>query len=84
MRSIILFIAGIIVGTTIQATLAQAPAQPAAARLNHVALSVPDVGQALSYYGEKFGFREVVRNTNPQGQLASAYIQINRDTFIEL
>lgn len=84
MRSIALFIAGILVGTSIQATLAQAPAQPAAARLNHVALSVPDVAQALSYYGEKFGFREVVRNTNPQGQLASAYIQVNRDTFIEL
>jgi catechol 2,3-dioxygenase-like lactoylglutathione lyase family enzyme len=83
-RSIILFVAGVVVGTTIQAALAQAPAQPAAARLNHVALSVPDVGDALSYYGEKFGFREVVRNTNPQGQLASAYIQINRDTFIEL
>ena len=84
MRSITLFIAGVVFGTTIQATLAQAPAQPAAVRLNHVALSVPDVGQAVSYYGEKFGFREVVRNTNPQGQVMSAYIQINRDTFIEL
>jgi catechol 2,3-dioxygenase-like lactoylglutathione lyase family enzyme len=83
-RSIALFIAGIFVGTAIQATVAQTPAQPAAVRLNHVALSVPDVGQALSYYGDKFGFREVVRNTNPQGQLASAYIQISRDTFIEL
>lgn len=84
MRSIALFIAGIFVGTAIQATLAQTPAQPAPARLNHVAISVPDVGQALSYYGDKFGFREAVRNTNPQGQLASAYIQVSRDTFIEL
>ena len=84
MRSITLFIAGIFVGTALQATLAQPPAQPAAARLNHVAISVADVGQALSYYGDKFGFREVVRNTTPQGQLASAYIQVSRDTFIEL
>jgi len=45
---------------------------------------VPDVAQALSYYNEKLGFREVVRNTSPQGQLASVYIQISRDTFIEL
>src|SRR4030095_16391281 len=71
-------------GTAIQATLAQTPAQPAPARLNHVAISVPDVGQALSYYGDKFGFREGVRHTNPQVQLASAYIQVSRDTFIEL
>jgi len=83
-RNIALFVAGIVVGTAMQAALAQTPAQPASVRLNHVALSVPDVAQAVSYYGEKFGFREVVRNTNPQGQLASAYIQINRDTFIEL
>jgi len=53
-------------------------------RLNHVAISVPDVGDALKYYGEKLGFREVVRNTSPQGQLMSAYIQVSRDTFIEL
>jgi catechol 2,3-dioxygenase-like lactoylglutathione lyase family enzyme len=84
MRSIALFIAGICVGTAVPATLAQTPAQPATVRLNHVALSVPDVAQAVSYYSEKFGFREVVRNTNAQGQLASAYIQISRDTFIEL
>src|SRR5215216_4998267 len=84
MRGSILFLAGILVGTVAQAMLAQAPAPPGAARLNHVALSVPDVGQAVSYYGEKFGFREVVRNTNPEGQLASAYIQVSRDTFIEL
>ena len=84
MRSIAVFIVGLFVGTSIQATIAQTTAQPATVRLNHVALSVPDVAQAVSYYGEKFGFREVVRNTNPQGQLASAYIQINRDTFIEL
>jgi len=53
-------------------------------RLNHVAISVPDVAQALTWYGEKLGFREVVRNTNQQGQLMAAYIQVSRDTFIEL
>jgi catechol 2,3-dioxygenase-like lactoylglutathione lyase family enzyme len=84
-RSIVLFVAGIVVGTAIQVAIAQGPsAQPAPARLNHVAISVPDVAQALTYYGEKLGLREVVRNTNQQGQLQSAYIQISRDTFIEL
>jgi catechol 2,3-dioxygenase-like lactoylglutathione lyase family enzyme len=85
MRGLFLFVGGLALGLTAQATLAQAPApQPAAARINHVAISVPDVAQALTYYGDKLGFREVVRNTNAQGQLMAAYIQVSRDTFIEL
>jgi catechol 2,3-dioxygenase-like lactoylglutathione lyase family enzyme len=84
MRGFLLFVVGILVGAAIQATGAQAPPSQPALRLNHVAISVPDVAQALNWYGEKLGFREVVRNTNPQGQLMAAYIQVSRDTFIEL
>src|SRR5437016_12066181 len=83
MRGFVLFVAGILVGTAIQ-TSAQGPASQLAVRLNHVAISVPDVAQALKWYGEKLGFHEVVRNTNQQGQLMAAYIQVSRDTFIEL
>jgi len=84
MRGFFLFVAGILVGTVIQTTVAQSPSAQPAVRLNHVAISVPDVAEAMTWYGEKLGFREVVRNTNPQGQLMAAYIQVSRDTFIEL
>ena len=84
MRGFFLFMAGILVGTAIQTIVAQSPSGQPAVRLNHVAISVPDVKEALAWYGEKLGFREVVRNTNPEGQLQSAYIQVSRDTFIEL
>jgi catechol 2,3-dioxygenase-like lactoylglutathione lyase family enzyme len=84
MRGFLLFVAGIVVGTAIQTAIAQSPSGSPAVRLNHVAISVPDVAQAVAWYGEKLGFREVVRNTNPQGQLMAAYIQVSRDTFIEL
>jgi catechol 2,3-dioxygenase-like lactoylglutathione lyase family enzyme len=84
MRGLLLFVAGILVATAVHTGIAQSAGQPAAARINHVAISVPDVGQALTWYGDKLGFREVVRNTNQQGQLVSAYIQVSRDTFIEL
>ena len=84
MRGLLLFLAGILVGTAVTTGLAQSAGQPAPARINHVAISVPDVAQALTWYGDKLGFREVVRNTNQQGQLMSAYIQVSRDTFIEL
>ena len=84
MRSAFLFLAGILVGTAIQATVAQSPAAQPEVRLNHIAISVPDVGQALAWYVDKMGFREVVRNTSPEGQLMAVYVQMSRDTFIEL
>ena len=84
MRGVFLFVAGILVGAAIQTTGAQGPPSQPPVRLNHVAISVPDVAQALTWYGEKLGFHEVVRNSNPQGQLMAAYIQVSRDTFIEL
>src|SRR6185503_13823674 len=80
MRSLVVFVAGILVGAAIQTTGAQAPANQPAIRLNHVALTVKDLGDAMKYYGEKLGFKEVVRNPNGR----SAYIQISRDTFLEL
>ena len=84
MRGFFLFVAGILVGTAIQTLVAQSPAGQPGVRLNHVAISVPDVAQAVAWYGEKLGFREVVRNTSPQGQVTGSYIQVSRDTFIEL
>jgi len=84
MRGFLLFVAGILVGTAIQTLVAQSPAGNPAVRLKHVAISVPDVPQAVAWYGEKLGFREVVRNTSPQGQVTGSYIQVSRDTFIEL
>ena len=73
---------GLVVGTATPAPLAQG-AQPNV-RLNHVAISVPNITEALVWYQDKRGFREVIRNTSPQGGLMSAYIQVSRDTFVEL
>jgi catechol 2,3-dioxygenase-like lactoylglutathione lyase family enzyme len=83
MRGLVLFVAGILVGTAVQVGIAQGQPRPIG-RLNHVAVSVANINEALTWYGEKMGFHEVVRNTNPQGELMSAYIQVSRDTFVEL
>ncbi len=80
MRTVVVFVAGVLVGAAIESTGAQTPPAPRAVRLNHVALSVRDLPDALKFYGEKLGFREVVRNPNGM----SAYLQISRDTFLEL
>lgn len=86
MRGVMLLIGGIgiglVVGTATPAPLAQG-AQPGV-RLNHVAISVPNINEALVWYRDTMGFHEVIRNTNPQGEVMSAYIQVSRDTFVEL
>ena len=80
MRSLVVFVAGVLVGVAMQTAGAQMPPNQPAVRLNHVAVRVKDLAEALKFYQEKLGFREVVRNPNGQ----SAYVQISRDTFLEL
>lgn len=80
MRGLLLFVCGVLVGVAIQATGAQTPPNQPAVRLNHVAVTVKDLPEALTFYQEKLGFREVVRNPNGR----SAYLQISRDTFLEV
>lgn len=80
MRTLVVFIAGLSLGAAVQTIGAQAPASQPAVRLNHVALTVKDLPEAVRFYQEKLGFQEVVRNPNGR----SAYVQISRDTFLEL
>ena len=78
MRIVLVFAVGILVGSGIQSAVAQSPRPNL--RLNHVGISVKDLPDALKFYQEKLGFNEVVRNPNGM----SAYIQVSRDTFLEL
>src|SRR5512134_321462 len=86
MRGVMLLTGGIVIGIVISAAgpapLAQG-AQPNV-RLNHVAIAVPNINQALAWYRDTMGFQEVIRNVGPQGELRSAYIQVSRDTFLEI
>ena len=78
MRTVLVFVAGILVGTAVETAIAQN--QRPKVRLNHIAISVKDLAGAVQFYQQKLGFNEVVRNPNGQ----SAYIQVSRDTFLEL
>ena len=78
MRTVLVFAVGILVGLGIQSAVAQSPRPNL--RLNHVGLSVKDLPAALKFYQDKLGFNEVIRNPNGM----SAYIQVSRDTFLEL
>ena len=52
--------------------------------INHVGMAVPSVPDALAFYTQKMGFREAFRQTSPDGKLVSAYVQVSKNTFIEM
>jgi catechol 2,3-dioxygenase-like lactoylglutathione lyase family enzyme len=83
MRKALLFVAGIVVGLAVSA-VAQQTANRGIVGLNHVALSVPNLDEAVTYYTKTMGFPEAFRSVDEKGQVALVYVQISKNTFIEL
>src|SRR5262245_43106044 len=83
MRGFFLFVAGIVVGLAVEAAIAQSPNRGVVG-LNHVALSVPNIDDAVAYYTKTMGFPEAFRQTDDKGQVTLVYVQISKNTFIEL
>jgi catechol 2,3-dioxygenase-like lactoylglutathione lyase family enzyme len=83
MRGLYLFIGGILVGLAVQMAIAQNQNRNVVG-LNHVAISVTDIDEAVAYYTDIMGFPEAFRRVNDAGQITLLYVQISEDTFIEL
>jgi len=83
MRSMLLFVAGVLVGVAVQATLAQ-NGQAQVQMMNHVGINVPNIPEAITYYTQKMGYKEAFRATNDKGEPTLVYLHISRDTFLEL
>lgn len=83
MKGCVLFVAGILVGSAAQTGVAQNQ-DGVLVGLNHVALSVPNLDQAVAYYTKTLGFPEAFRNVNERGETTLVYVQISRNTFVEL
>jgi catechol 2,3-dioxygenase-like lactoylglutathione lyase family enzyme len=80
-RACMLFVAGIVVGVAVQTGVAQ---NAGLVGLNHVAISVSNLDAAVGYYTKTLGFREAFRNLDEKGQPTLVYVQISKNTFIEL
>jgi len=52
--------------------------------MNHVGINVPNVADAVKYYTEKMGYREAFRANDAAGAPRLVYMQISRNTFLEL
>jgi catechol 2,3-dioxygenase-like lactoylglutathione lyase family enzyme len=88
MRSILggfgLFVAGMVVGVFLmQPGAAQQVSNPGL-RLNHVGIYVKDFDESMRFYTQVMGFKEAFTIKDKEGKPTLAYLQITRDTFLEL
>ena len=81
MRGFILFASGLALGLSIQIPGGQSRKDSLA--LNHVAVSVPDLDESIKFYTRALGLKEAFTFKDSRGRPLS-YLQINRDTFLEL
>jgi len=88
MRGLALFVAGTLVGLGVGfgvTAFAQNQTQNRGiVGLNHVAISVPDLDKAVEYYTKTMGFPEAFRIKNAAGEVQLVYVQISKNTFVEL
>ncbi len=83
MRGLFLFVAGFLVALAVQAAIAQNQ-KGGIVGMNHVGINVPNLDQAVTYYTKTLGFPEAFRNFDDKGKPTLVYVQISRNTFLEL
>jgi catechol 2,3-dioxygenase-like lactoylglutathione lyase family enzyme len=83
MRGAMLFAAGLFAGVAGHVAMAQ-NAGAGVVMMNHVGINVPDIAGAVTYYTQKMGYREAFRVNDDKGQPRIVYLQISRNTFLEL
>src|SRR5262245_51058701 len=83
MRKALLFVAGLLAGLVVHAAIAQ-NAGNGVVMMNHVCINVPNIEEAVTYYTQKMGYREAFRVNDDRGQLRLVYMQISKNTFLEL
>jgi catechol 2,3-dioxygenase-like lactoylglutathione lyase family enzyme len=88
MRGAMLFAAGLIVGVAVHVGLAQSAGSGGATdgvvMMNHVGINVPNIDEAVTYYTQKMGYREAFRVFDDKKQPRLVYLQISKNTFLEL
>jgi catechol 2,3-dioxygenase-like lactoylglutathione lyase family enzyme len=78
------FVAGLFVGAAVMAASAQSTRVPGNNGINHVGIVVERMDEAIATYGRTFGFGEAAVLRDEKGQPTLAFIQVSRNTFIEL
>lgn len=80
----VFFAAGIGVGAFLMQPGRAQNTQIPGLRLNHVGIYVKDFDESMRFYTQTMGLREAFTIKDPSGKPTLAYLQITRDTFLEL
>ena len=83
MRTLSLFVGGILVGMGIQMAIGQSQ-NSGIVGINHVGIAVDDMDAAIEYYTETMGYPEAFRIENEAGEIGLVYVQVSQNTFVEL
>lgn len=88
MRKIIggisLFAAGLLTGILMMQPGAAQPSQSLGLRLNHVSVFAKDYDESMRFYTQTMGFKEAFTIRDNAGKPTLSYLQITRDTFLEV
>ena len=84
MRTSMVFLFGLLLGSVLVRGEAQEPRLAGENYVNHVALAVENFDEAFAFYTQKMGFREAFTVRDANGRPTLAYVQVSRNTFIEL
>lgn len=80
----LLFGAGIVVGAFLMQPGSAQQNQTSGTRLNHVGIYAKDYDESMRFYTKIMGFREAFTIKDKDGKPTLSYLQINRDTFLEV
>jgi catechol 2,3-dioxygenase-like lactoylglutathione lyase family enzyme len=83
MRGLTLFVAGTVLGIFMMHPSAESRENVTGLKLNHVGIYVKDLNESVNFYTKSMGFREAFSFKDKEGR-PTHYLQINRDTFLEL
>jgi catechol 2,3-dioxygenase-like lactoylglutathione lyase family enzyme len=83
-RTATAFVIGLLLGGAAMSLSAQANRIPGNNGVNHVGINVNNMNEAIAYYRTNFGFGEAAVIRDDKGQPTLAFIQVSRNTFIEL
>lgn len=84
MRGMMLFLAGTIFGIFATQPGAAPQDKSVGLRLNHFGIYTKDFDESMNFFTKTMGFREAFSLRDKDGKPTLAYLQINRDTFLEL
>ena len=84
MRTSVVFLTGILLGSALASGFAQTEKLAGENYVNHVAIAVDNFDEAFAFYTQKMGFREAFTVRDDKGQANLAYVQVSRNTFVEL